>query len=99
MEDLPVDVQGKIGNLTDSLSNIEKSIDATVEFANYENLSTDEKVKYDLYLSYSINSLYWTYCKLQAIDPNNVSFNVLFFIAHITSLCTRSAGPATKVFF
>lgn len=74
MDELPADVRGKVANLTEALTNIESSIDATVEFANYENLSTDEKVKYDLYLSYSINSLYWTYCKLQAIDPNNVSF-------------------------
>lgn len=73
MDELPAEVRGKVANLSDALSNIEQSIDATVEFANYENLSTDEKVKYDLYLSYSINSLYWTYCKLQAIDPNNVS--------------------------
>lgn len=73
MDELPAEVRGKVANLSEALTNIESSVDATVEFANYENLSIDEKVKYDLYLSYSINSLYWTYCKLQAIDPNNVS--------------------------
>lgn len=73
VSDLPAELGTKVTNITDALSNIERSIDATVEFANYEDLSNEEKVKYDLYLSYSINSLYWTYCKMQAIDPNNVS--------------------------
>lgn len=67
------DLRTKVTNITDSLAAIDRTIDATVEFANYEDLSTEEKVKYDLYLSYSINSLYWTFCKLQGIDVNNVS--------------------------
>lgn len=66
------ELRTKVTNITDSLAQIESTIDATVEFANYEDLSTEEKVKYDLYLSYAVNSLYWTYCKLQGIDVNTV---------------------------
>lgn len=69
------ELRTKVTGITDALTKIDKTIDATVEFANYEDLSPEEKVKYDLYLSYSVNSLYWTFCKLQGIDVNNVSIN------------------------
>lgn len=60
-----------------SLDAIDEQISAACDFPNYDDLSTEEKVKFDLYLSYSINSLYWMYCKLQAIDTNSVSFSYL----------------------
>lgn len=56
-----------------SLDAINEHISAACDFPNYDDLSTEDKVKYDLYLSYSINSLYWMYCKLQAVDTNTVS--------------------------
>lgn len=67
------DLRTKVTNITDSLTAIDSTIDATIDFANYEDLSTEEKVKYDLYLSFSLNSLYWAYCKVQGIDVNKVS--------------------------
>lgn len=75
------DLISKVNNIQDTLTKIDSKIDVTVEFANYEDLSTEEKVKYDLYLSYSINSLYWTYCKLQGIDVNNVSVGRILWTA------------------
>lgn len=57
-----------------TLNAIDEHITAACDFPNYDDLSTEEKVKFDLYLSYSINSLYWMYCKLQAIDTASVLF-------------------------
>lgn len=71
-----VNFKTKVNNLKGALDNISQSIDEACNFQNYDELSTDEKVKFDLYLSYSINSLFWTLCKLQAVDPNSVSIKV-----------------------
>lgn len=62
----------KVTNISATLDKIEESIQQMLEVRDYERLSTQEKVKYDLYLSYAINSLYWMYVKIQGMDPNNV---------------------------
>jgi exosome complex protein LRP1 len=41
---------------------------------NFDELTIEEKVKYDLFLCYSINSLYWMYLKMNGEDPNSVSY-------------------------
>lgn len=64
----------KSESLEAALVKIEEKISAICDFPSYENLSTEEKVKYDLFLSYSINSLFWILCRLQAIDPPMVSY-------------------------
>lgn len=63
----------KSTNLENALKTIDEQISAACDFTNYDDLSTEEKVKFDLFLAYSINSLYWMMCKLQAIEPNSVS--------------------------
>lgn len=63
----------RINTLTAALDEIGRSAQAACQMPNYEKLSTEEKVKFDLFLSYSINSLFWAFCKLQAIDPADVS--------------------------
>lgn len=63
----------KVESLSNSIDVISEQIKAACDFPNYEELPTEDKVKFDLYLSYSINSLFWMLCKLQAIDTNEVS--------------------------
>lgn len=63
-----------VENFDSSLDKIESSILTAVAFKDFEELSTQEQVKLDNYLAYSINSLYWMYVKLQGQDPNEVSF-------------------------
>lgn len=70
------DFVAKATNLQNALDKIEERITAVCDFPNYDDLSTEEKVKYDLFLSYSINSLYWMLCKLQAIEPGMVSVTI-----------------------
>lgn len=60
-------------NLGNLLDKIDEDIQAACDFPNYENLPTEDKVKFDLCISYSINSLYWMLCKLQADDAGSVS--------------------------
>ncbi|XP_013101563.1 nuclear nucleic acid-binding protein C1D [Stomoxys calcitrans] len=59
-----------VENFDESLDKIEASIQTAIGFKDYEELSTQERVKLDNYLAYSINSLYWMYVKLQGLDPN-----------------------------
>lgn len=61
-----------VENFDTSLDNIEASILAALSIKDYDELSTQERVKLDNYLAYSINSLYWMYVKLQGLDPNEV---------------------------
>lgn len=37
----------------------------------YSTLSPEEKVEYDLFLSYSLNSLFWSYLRTQGVDPKD----------------------------
>uniref|UniRef100_A0A1A9VBX6 Nuclear nucleic acid-binding protein C1D n=1 Tax=Glossina austeni TaxID=7395 RepID=A0A1A9VBX6_GLOAU len=59
-----------IENFDKSLDKIEKSLLAAVQFENYEHLATEDKVKFDNYVAYCTNSLFWMHVKLQGEDPN-----------------------------
>ncbi|XP_067637718.1 nuclear nucleic acid-binding protein C1D [Eurosta solidaginis] len=59
-----------VNNFSNALDKIEKSISTAVELKDFEELSTQEKVKLDNYLAYAINSLYWMHVKLRGDDPN-----------------------------
>lgn len=66
-----------VNNFSSALDKIEKSLNTAVELKEFEELSTQEKVKLDNYLAYAINSLYWMHVKLRGDDPNEVLFNML----------------------
>lgn len=63
----------KATNLSQAINDVKKSIETACNFSNYDRLSTEDQIKFDLFLSYSINSLFWILCKLQCIDVNDVS--------------------------
>lgn len=63
----------KVINLQTSLNKVDEIITYACLFSKYDDLKTEEKVKYDLFLSYSVNSLYWMFCKLQAMESGSVS--------------------------
>lgn len=65
--------KARVNTLTAALEEIGRSVETACQMPNYEKLNTEEKVKFDMFLSYSINSLFWAFCKLQAIDPTSVS--------------------------
>lgn len=70
------DFISKTTNLEDSIRAIEKHMGLMHELP-YEDLSKEDKVKYDLFQSFAINSLFFMYLKLQGIDPSNVSMDFL----------------------
>lgn len=63
----------KATNLSKAIDDVKKSIEEACNFSNYEELSKEDQIKFDLFLSYSINSLFWILCKLQCIDVTDVS--------------------------
>lgn len=65
------DFISKVTNLEDSINAIETHM-ALMGELTYEDLSKENKVKYDLFQSFAINSLFFMYLKLQGIDPSSV---------------------------
>lgn len=62
----------KINKAAASFKNVEELIDKICAYPNYDKLSTEEKVKCDLFMLYSINSLFFIYLKLQGTDVTKV---------------------------
>lgn len=62
----------KVQNVTEAISKIEKAIKDAAEVKT-EDLSTDDKIKHDLFLTYAVNSLYWMYLKINGENPSTVS--------------------------
>lgn len=67
-----------VENLTKNLDAVEESMKAATSLptTEYDLMAQEEKVKYDCYMSYTINSLYWMYTKLQGIDSISVSIKI-----------------------
>lgn len=55
-----------------AVSRIEKFIKDSAEM-KIDELSPEDRVKYDLFLIYAVNSLYWMYLKIDGDNPNAVS--------------------------
>uniref|UniRef100_T1I8V0 Nuclear nucleic acid-binding protein C1D n=1 Tax=Rhodnius prolixus TaxID=13249 RepID=T1I8V0_RHOPR len=61
-------------NLTsfkDAKRDIETVIDLLVEGNIYDKLTVEEKVKHDLFVSYSLSSLFWMCLRTQGINPTS----------------------------
>lgn len=63
-------IQEKIVNLHKSLNKIENTLEQVVNLNIQEKLSTKEKVEYDLFMVYTLNTLYWLYLRMKGVDPN-----------------------------
>lgn len=63
-----------VQNLTKSLDAVEESIRTATSLPSteYDLMPVEDKVKYDCYMSYTINSLYWMYTRLHGIDSTSV---------------------------
>ncbi|XP_055840530.1 nuclear nucleic acid-binding protein C1D [Episyrphus balteatus] len=59
-----------VNNFSKSLDEIDATITEAVNYKDYDELTTEEKVKFDNYLAYTTNSLYWMYVRLNGLDPN-----------------------------
>ncbi|XP_053980302.1 nuclear nucleic acid-binding protein C1D-like [Hylaeus volcanicus] len=59
----------KVKQFRDATLKIEETIKLATDPDVYEKLSNADKVKHDLLISYSINSLFWMYLRAEGIDP------------------------------
>lgn len=64
----------KVQATSESISKVEKSIQDALDIKNYDDLTSEEKVKYDLFLVYAVQSLFWMYLKVNGENPNAVSY-------------------------
>lgn len=62
----------KVQSTAASLKKIEEAIKMSAEM-KIDELSTEDKVKYDLFLIYAANSLFWMYLKGCGLNPSTVS--------------------------
>lgn len=62
----------KVQATSEAIAKIEKVIKDSSE-EKIDELSTEDKIKYDLFLAYALNSLYWMYLKVNGENPNTVS--------------------------
>jgi len=57
-----------IQNLDNSIIDIETLLESRIS-VDYTSLSVEDKIKHDLLIAFTLNSLYWMYLKLDGTDP------------------------------
>lgn len=63
-------IQNKLTNFKNVVNKIQHTLDLALTLNNYDSLCTRDKVNYDLFLSYSLNTLFWLYLRTKGVDPN-----------------------------
>ncbi|KDR12860.1 nuclear nucleic acid-binding protein C1D-like isoform X2 [Zootermopsis nevadensis] len=64
-----VNFTSRIKNFQESVNGIGELLKNAFEKDVYERLDIGDRVKYDLFLSYTLNSLFWLYLRTQGEDP------------------------------
>lgn len=62
-------IQEKLTNFSRSINKIEETLQSKLDPETYKKLSLQEKVNYDLFMTYALNTLFWIYLKTRGIDP------------------------------
>lgn len=53
-----------------SVNDIDEALISTLEDVDYDQLSIEDKIRYDLFLAYSLNGLLWMYLRSEGNDPS-----------------------------
>ena len=53
-----------------AIESVQKVLNSCFEDVDYDQLSTENKVRYDLFLAYSVNSLLWMHLRMNGQDPS-----------------------------
>lgn len=66
------DIKEKITNFHTSIDKIEKLLENALnpDYIARDKLNTKEKVDYDIFMAYTLNTLYWLYLRTKGLDPN-----------------------------
>ncbi|XP_014484695.1 PREDICTED: nuclear nucleic acid-binding protein C1D-like [Dinoponera quadriceps] len=60
----------KLQQFSDAAFRIQDMVELVNNPALYDKLSRPDKIKYNLLLSFSLNSLFWMYLRAEGIDPS-----------------------------
>lgn len=60
----------KVEKLHESVEKIHKLLNAMKTSFDYNKLESLDKIDYDLFLGFTLNTLYWLYLRTKGIDPN-----------------------------
>ncbi|XP_014273273.1 nuclear nucleic acid-binding protein C1D [Halyomorpha halys] len=63
------DLLEKLNYFKEQIHNLENVLKPFYESDIYSDLTTEERVEYDIFLSYTLTSLYWMYVKTIGEDP------------------------------
>ncbi|XP_017787191.1 PREDICTED: nuclear nucleic acid-binding protein C1D-like [Nicrophorus vespilloides] len=64
------EIQTKLLNLHKSVNDIEHILDVAYNSKIAEGLSMKDQMEYDLFIAYTLNTLYWLYLRVRGLDPN-----------------------------
>ncbi|XP_033340970.1 nuclear nucleic acid-binding protein C1D [Megalopta genalis] len=59
----------KVKQFREATFKLEDMINVVTNSETYEKLSNSDKIKYNLLMSYSLNSMFWMYLRAEGIDP------------------------------
>lgn len=62
-------IKTKLRNFQDSIKQIGDKIELAINSNVYNDLSIKDKVNYDLFMVYSLNTLYWMYLRTKNQNP------------------------------
>ncbi|XKL64880.1 hypothetical protein PGB90_004966 [Kerria lacca] len=68
-KDSNVSFENILSQFGSSVNKISDFLTTSLDEINYEELSTENKVRYDLLLAYSLNGLLWVYMRTKGEDP------------------------------
>ncbi|CAH0552572.1 unnamed protein product [Brassicogethes aeneus] len=64
-------IKKTLTNFDNGVNKIKDMLELAFESDVYDKLSTKEKVDYDLFITYSLNTLYWLLLRASGDDPNS----------------------------
>ena len=70
IESLEENVKNALLESRTNLDKIEKILESVLNNFNYKSFSAKEKVDYDLFIVYVLNTLNWMHLRLNGLDPN-----------------------------
>ncbi|XP_022910094.2 nuclear nucleic acid-binding protein C1D [Onthophagus taurus] len=75
LKDDPV-IQEKLNNFHLSVNDLEELINKTLNDFNVEDLSIKDKINYDLFVAYLLNTCYWMYLRTKGLETEEVKLEL-----------------------
>lgn len=63
-------IKSNLTNFRDSIEKIEDLVELATKSNIYDEIDLKDKVNYDLFMAYTLNTLYWLFLKSKNLDPN-----------------------------